>query len=160
MKKQNYFFIAIVIIGMAINSHAMAKTNKVCDDPVKAVLKIMDCIEKKNSFCAGGGYASNFKKFHNEIDTKSTVPGRLFWFSTFFFVSFDLDIDHAVKVADNQVSLRYVEEVRFKDGDVFYQNEHALVTVNSRCKMTLWDQYGDDQEQIAVEEKADELKPF
>ena len=38
----------------------------------------------------------------------------------------------------------------FPWGSIFFQHEHALVTVDDDCKMILWDQYGDVAEQGAV----------
>jgi len=131
-----------------------------CADPVEAVLHIMSCIENENAFCASSGYASSFIKLHNGVDTKTKVPGFFFWSGAFYFIDFYLDIDHVALVGDNQVSLRYVETVAFNDGDTFLQHEHAIITVNNSCKMVLWDQYGDNEEQIAVDNKADDLSPF
>ncbi|MEM9489769.1 MAG: hypothetical protein AAGC55_11525 [Myxococcota bacterium] len=135
-------------------------TTQSCEDPVGEVLRIMSCIEGENAFCASGGYASNFVKLHNTIDTETQVPGFFFWVGTFFVLDFQLDIDHAEQVGENQVSLRYVETVAFNDGDTFVQHEHALVTVDDDCKMVLWDQYGDNAEQEAVDDKADDINPF
>ena len=53
-------------------------TAQSCDDPAEAVLRIMDCIESKNAFCAASGYASNFAKFHNTNDTDTDAPGYFF----------------------------------------------------------------------------------
>ncbi len=131
-----------------------------CADPVAAVIKTLECIEQEKAFCAASGYANNFVKLHNGIDTETPQPNFFFWFGAFYFTNFDLAFDHIVQTDNNQVSLRYVETVAFNDGDVFYQHEHALVTVDSRCKISLWDQYGDNAEQQAVEEKADEINPF
>ncbi len=38
---------------------------------------------------------------------------------------------------------------------MFYQHEHALVTVDDDCRMILWDQYGDNKEQENVEDALD-----
>jgi hypothetical protein len=45
-----------------------------------------------------------------------------------------------------------LETVRTTEGEVFLQHETALVTVNSDCQIEVWDQYGDDAEQQAVDE--------
>lgn len=131
-----------------------------CDSPVAAVLNVMSCIEDENAYCAARGYASGFKKIHNGVDTEVQALNFFFWLGTFYMIDFKLEFDHIAPVDDNQVSLRYVETVEFRDGEVFTQHEHALVTVDDRCKMTRWDQYGDNKEQQDVQEKADSLFPF
>ncbi len=131
-----------------------------CDDPVQAVMRIMDCIESENAFCAASGYAHGFAKLHNGLDTDTNKPGYFFWLGAFMMIDFDLEFDHVVQVGENQVSLRYVETIQFNDGDTFTQHEHALVTVNGSCRMTLWDQYGDNKEQQDVDEKAESIMPF
>lgn len=142
----------------ALSSNVKAAQS--CSDPSAAVLRIMSCIESKNAGCAASGYASNFAKFHNSLDTNTNRPGYFFWLGTFLFIDFQLNIDHVVNVAENQVSLRYIETVTFNDGESFTQHEHALVTVNNSCKMVLWDQYGDNKEQQDVDDKAAQLFPF
>jgi len=133
---------------------------KACDDPVGEVTRILNCIESENAFCAASGYARGFTKLHNTIDTETNTPGYFFWLGAFLFIDFELDIDHMMKVSDNQISLRYVETVTFNDGESYKQHEHALVTVDQQCKMTLWDQYGDNKEQQDVDDKASTLFPF
>ena len=151
----------IMIIGMAqVASSSMVSAASTCEKPIDAVMRIMSCIESENAFCAASGYASSFAKFHNTIDTDTNAPGYFFWLGAFLFIDFDLEFDHVVQVAENQVSLRYVETVTFNDGEEFKQHEHALVTVNNACKMTLWDQYGDNKEQQDVDDKAATLFPF
>lgn len=135
-------------------------TAQSCADPVDSVLRIMACIENENAFCAASGYSPSFAKLHNTIDTETQAPGFLFWVGTFFVLDFQLDINHAALVGENQVSLRYIETVAFNDGDTFLQHEHAIVTVDDQCKMVLWDQYGDNEEQRVVDEKADDINPF
>lgn len=151
-------------IGLALSTSFVSaieeNTIQACENPKEEVLRIMTCIENENAICAASGYASSFSKLHNTIDTETSAPGYFFWLGAFLFIDFDLEFDHVVQVNENQVSLRYVETVTFFDGDVFQQHEHALVTVDSRCKMTLWDQYGDNKEQNDVDDKADTLFPF
>ncbi len=146
------------ILSLTFNS-SLARAGS-CEDPVASVLRIMDCIENENAFCAASGYASNFAKYHNTVDTETGALSFWFWFGTFYMIDFDLEFDHIEPVGDNQVSLRYIETVTFRDGDSFKQHEHALVTVDENCKMTLWDQYGDNKEQQDVEDKADSVRPF
>ncbi|MCW8879068.1 MAG: hypothetical protein OQJ89_02240 [Kangiellaceae bacterium] len=150
----------LIVCLSKIASINMANAASSCEKPVDAVMRIMNCIESENAFCAASGYASSFAKFHNTIDTETNAPGYFFWLGAFLFIDFDLEFDHVVQVAENQVSLRYVETVTFNDGETFKQHEHALVTVNGACKMTLWDQYGDNKEQQDVDDKAEALFPF
>ena len=39
----------------------------------------------------------------------------------------------------------------------FVQHEHALVSLDADCRITKWDQYGDDAEQDAVKEASKDL---
>lgn len=153
-------FMSLAALGLVCNLSLTGSAHAACADPAAAVTRIMNCIESEKAFCAAGGYASNFEKFHNTLDTDTSRPGYFFWLGAFLFIDFDLDIDHIVNVEENQVSMRYVETVTFNDGEVFTQHEHALVTVNDRCKMVLWDQYGDNKEQQDVDDKAATLFPF
>jgi hypothetical protein len=131
-----------------------------CEDPVASVLGTLSCIENRNAFCAASGYASNFAKYHNGVNTKTGALGAWFWLMTFYLVDFHLEFDHVALVGDNQVSLRYIETVTFRDGGAFKQHEHALVTVDDNCRITLWDQYGDNKEQQDVIDKLHSLRPF
>ncbi|WP_196139557.1 hypothetical protein [Aliikangiella sp. G2MR2-5] len=149
--------LSLVIGAAQASSNNAAST---CDDPVASVMRIMNCIQSENALCAASGYASGFTKLHNRIDTETNKPGYFFWLGAFMFIDFELDFDHVAQVSDNQVSMRYVETVTFNDGETFKQHEHALVTVNSSCRMTLWDQYGDNKEQQDVDDKASTLFPF
>lgn len=130
-----------------------------CDDPMQAVLDTLECIENEYPLCSASGYSSNFVKLHNTIDTDTDAPGAAFWWAAFLFADFVLDIDHVALVDQDQVSLRYVETVTL-NGQDYVQHEHALVTVDEDCRMVLWDQYGDDAEQAAVEDAMEELWPF
>ena len=125
MNKKNWTLITITLIVLNFTGSTFASitdeqdhlnnnvaSNKVCADPAAAILKIMDCIENKKAFCAGGGYSRKFKKFHNDIDTNTGVPGNFFWLSTFFFVTFDLEYDLIENIGENKAELKYVEEVR------------------------------------------------
>ena len=58
------------------------------------------------------------------------------------------------------MDIHYFEYVRFPDGEIITQYEEAEVTFNSRCRMTVWDQEGDQAEQDAVDEKTKELFPW
>jgi len=138
-----------------------------CPDPLAAILATLDCIEQEDPVCASQGYNSTeFKKFHNGVDTMTVIDaGGGFWSISFTLVDLSLDFDFQQNVGPNQASLRYVEVVNttngvqlslppcseYPYGQTFYQHEHALVTVDDDCKMTLWDQYGDNREQAAVD---------
>lgn len=135
-------------------------TGEGCATPVEAVLDVMQCIEDENPTCTDAGYNPQFRKLHNGIDTETPINRLGFWVGTFWLLDLKLDYDHVAQVGDNQVSLRYVETVSFRDGEEFIQHEHALITVDDNCKMILWDQYGDNQEQQAVDDKAAEFLPW
>ncbi len=147
------------VLLLVINFSGAARAAE-CEDPLAAVTRILNCIESENALCAASGYANGFTKLHNRIDTETNKPGYFFWLGAFLFIDFELEIDHAMNIGTNQVSLRYVETVTFNDGETFQQHEHALVTVNDSCRMILWDQYGDNKEQQDVDDKADTLFPF
>lgn len=132
----------------------------VCEDPVKVVLDTLKCVSKdvEDAACAGAGYAANFKKLHNRVDTNTVISGPEFWAGAFQILDLTLDVNHAVQVGPDLVSVRYVETVEvggMKDFGFVYktilQREHALVTVDGDCKMSLWDQYGDNKEQSDVD---------
>lgn len=152
---------AVMLCGLLLGAITVTQAEEQsCADPVASVLRIMGCIENENAFCAASGYSSDFVKLHNRVDTETAALNFWFWLGTFYMIDFELDFDHIEPVGDNQVSLRYVETVKFRDGDTFTQHEHALVTVNANCKMTLWDQFGDNKEQQDVIDKAESVRPF
>ncbi len=122
--------------------------NALCLDPVEAVLSTLKCIEMKDAECASASYDENFVKLHNTVDTRTSAVGPTFWQGAFAFYDFDFDIDHVEEVGDNQVSIRYVETLTSRLALKFRQHEHALVAVTDDCRITLWDQYGDNAEQL------------
>lgn len=148
----------LALASIALLAPAFARAE--CSNPVGAVEGLLNCIEREWPICAARGYARSFKKLHNTVDTETPRPNAFFWWGAFLFVDFKLDVDHIALVDDNQVSVRYVETVKFRDGDEFLQHEHALVTLDNNCRLTLWDQYGDNQEQAVVDEKMKSLFPF
>mmetsp|Transcript_18394 Transcript_18394/g.34137 ORF Transcript_18394/g.34137 Transcript_18394/m.34137 type:complete len:246 (-) Transcript_18394:370-1107(-) len=149
---------------------ANAENATACPDPLSAILAILKCVEEENVTCASAGYNSaKFTKLHNEVDTNTTIDaGGDFWTAAFALVDLSLDINHKMNIGPNRASIRYVEVVNFTTGvefglpssteypfgQSFVQHEHALVTVDNDCKMTLWDQYGDNEEQSAVDDTA------
>jgi len=124
---------------------------------VCAVLETLNCIESEDLECALAGYAAEFVKLHNGIDTK-TVINPEFWGGAFALLDITLEINHFKKINNNLLSIRYVETVTLSPSafgiplpdQTFLQHEHALVTFNKAGQMTLWDQYGDNAEQSAV----------
>lgn len=136
-----------------------------CEDPLAAILSTLDCVEVEDVACAAAGYAPEFVKLHNGVDT-NTVINPEFWEFAFLLVDLDLDYDFQMNVGPNQASIRYIETVTVTDGSSLglppsseypfsaqiIQHEWALVTVNDECEMTLWDQYGDNQEQSDVDD--------
>jgi hypothetical protein len=137
-----------------------------CKDPLGAVLQTMACIEKEDVACATAGYATGFKKYHNGVDTQTDIAGTNFWWGAFQLLDIDLDVvtfnadgqaaftsaRQAHREGANRVRLTYKETVTTLFGQTFLQHEDALVTVDESCKMTVWDQEGDDAEQQAVDD--------
>merc|ERR1719384_401187 len=113
-----------------------------------------------------------FMKFHNRRDTRTIIfPFDIYWSMAMKFSTFDITYDHAINYDVNRASIRYVERVRMSDGSDFelapsntypfnhsiIQHEHALVSVDNKCKIKRWDQYGDDKEQDEVTDAMDLL---
>ena len=42
-------------------------------------------------------------------------------------------------------------------GEVFFQREHAIVTVDNDCRRIRWDQYGDNKEQKDVKDAVNKI---
>lgn len=154
----------ISLLLLALSPVAFAE----CPDPLESILATLECITEEDATCASAGYHSDrFRKLHNGVDTNTTIDGGgAFWTAAFSFVDLHLDYDHQLNVGPNQASIRYIETVTMTDGSafglppsteypfgqVYWQHEHALVTVDDECKMILWDQYGDNEEQRVVDE--------
>lgn len=160
MKKLNK---AIAGVVLAASFGMSATANAACANPVEKLTQVLDCIDTENAFCAARGYdVWRFKKFHNGVDTNTNrfLLSPIGWLTTFNFIGFEFDIQNVEQLDENTVNIRYVEYVRFPDGEVIVQNEDANVTFNNRCRMTLWDQTGPQEEQDAVDEKTKELFPW
>ena len=145
-------------LGMSVTANAAS-----CANPVEKLTRVLNCIDVENAFCAASGYdVWRFKKFHNGVDTKTNrfLLSPIGWLTTFNFIGFEFDIKHIEQIDENTVDIHYFEYVRFPDGEIITQYEEAEVTFNSSCRMTLWDQVGDQAEQDAVEEKTKELFPW
>ena len=150
-----------LIVAAALSVSATANAAS-CANPVEKLTRVLNCIDIENAFCAASGYDWRFKKFHNGVDTKTNnfLLSPLGWLTTFNFIGFEFDIQHLQQLDDDTVEIHYYEYVRFPDGEIITQYEEAKVTFNRRCRMTLWDQVGDQAEQDAVEEKTKELFPW
>jgi len=142
-----------------------------CADPLRAIIHTLTCITNKNSTCANEGYNwFFFRKYHNGKETGIRLwPIDIYWSMAMKFSTFTLDYDFTRNVdpshRNGRASVRYIETVDLSDGTDFelppssvypfnstvIQYEHALVEVDDDCKMTRWDQYGDDQEQVDVD---------
>eukprot|EP00752_Nemacystus_decipiens_P018271 g16392.t2 len=143
-----------------------------CEDPVQAVLDLLECVAEKDGECAAASYDPGFQRFHNEKFTGNIpVSTAEFWEGAFAVVSLAFDIRFTSYPAKNMASVRYVEEVVSSDGTNFglpasseypfsvttLQHEHALVTLDDDCKIMKWDQYGDDMEQTDVDDVVADL---
>lgn len=125
--------------------------------------RTLQCVADANVTCASAGYnADAFVKLHNGIDTiTKNDSGGDYWGGAFSQVDFGFSYDHRMNIGPNRAILRYIEEVEFTDGSnygfppstefpwsySFVQHEDALVSVDDDCRITSWDQYGDDVEQ-------------
>ncbi len=133
-----------------------------CGDPLKATLDALQCISESNATCAGAAYnTGEFKKYHNGIDTNTVIDGAAFWKGAFSLLTLDFTYDHLMNAGPNMASIRYREIIKFTNGTNLglpasseypwsyeaIQHEHALVTVDDKCKIKTWDQYGDNEEQ-------------
>lgn len=163
------------------------KKRPYCPNPLEAVLHTLSCIEAEDAICAATGYEPGFVKLHNGIiDPGTCIPvapdsselncieTTNYWSSVFFLLDLRLDFDFMDHIDANRISLRYVESVKTADlsrqivpglgngpeSQTIFQHEFVIVTVNSDCKMTMWDQYGDNIEQAAAGELVDEMGPF
>jgi hypothetical protein len=144
-----------------------------CEDPLAAIMQTLQYIADGDPVSSAKGYAYGFRKIHNGEDVGLDFGDdpAAFWEISFLLISLSFSFDHQVNVGPNMASIRYIEGVQFTDGTVFglpasdeypfntsyVQHEHALVTVDDDCKMLLWDQYGDNAEQDAVNENIDAL---
>lgn len=152
-----------IVLGLFVGTLIIPKNAsssfepRFCLMPVHAVLQTLECIEIEDAQCAGEGYHPNFRKLHNGQDTNTVISGPEFWEGAFTLLDIELDIDHIHRIGLNQISLRYVEKVTLITGEIFFQHEHALVTVDNECKMLLWDQFGDNKEQQDVDDKVQEI---
>jgi len=158
---------ALAVLFIATN---WTNAEKPCKDPLEATVKAMSCIEAEDIACVLDSYAPDFVKMHNGNDTETPVTED-FWLGTFMLVDIVMDYEVQENVAINQARLRYTETVTTTDGSdlglpasnvfpwnqTFVQNEDAYITVNDDCKMTLWDQRGDDAEQREVERASNEI---
>ncbi|NVK74732.1 MAG: hypothetical protein HWE13_11455 [Gammaproteobacteria bacterium] len=149
------------LIAAAINMPIAANAAS-CANPVEKLTRVLNCIDIENAFCAASGYAWRFKKFHNGVDTRvnNFLLSPIGWMTTFNFIGFEFDIQHLEQIDADTVDIHYYEYVRFPDGEIITQYEEAEVTFNSSCRMTLWDQEGDQAEQDAVDAKMKELFPW
>ena len=72
-----------------------------------------------------------------------------------FFPS--LRYEEIVTTADGYPLILDSPSSEYPFGQTFVQHEHALVSLDADCRITKWDQYGDDAEQAVVEEAAKDL---
>lgn len=126
------------------------------EDQISAVLNTLDCVVLEDALCAIEGYDNNFVKLHNGVDTE-TEMSLIYWMGGFEFADFAIDIEYVTfDEQKNAVDIKYLETVTV-DGQDYLQNEQAFVSLNEACKMTLWDQYGEVEEQEAVDNAVNAL---
>lgn len=136
--------------------------------PLESVKHIMACVKAKDAECASAGYNPAFAKLHNGLPSSSMlgVHTKDWWAAIFAVGDLSLDYNYTSENREKkEASIRYVETVSTTDGttlglpasdaypfaQTFEQHEHAIVTVDDDCKLILWDQYGDNAEQEAVD---------
>jgi len=165
--------VSVLVLSKAVvGSQHLRNAEEVCDDPIGSILSTLTCIEQQDADCASSGYASNFVKLHNGIDTHTKLGGKFIWETGFDVSKIKLDTNHQLNIGTNKASIRYVETVTTTDGanlgftkappsfeypysQVFIQHEHALVEVDNDCRIVMWDQYGDNKEQTDVDDAVD-----
>lgn len=165
MKVLSAITAANIILSFGSNADAQADSGEVggCSDPLKATLDTLQCITDRNATCAGASYNTEFKKYHNGVDTNTVINGAAFWEEAFtLYSNISFTFDHLMNVGPNMASIRYIEFLKFTNGTTLglpassefpwsyetMQHEHALVTVDDECKIKTWDQYGDNEQQI------------
>mmetsp|Transcript_58595 Transcript_58595/g.65551 ORF Transcript_58595/g.65551 Transcript_58595/m.65551 type:complete len:218 (+) Transcript_58595:77-730(+) len=152
--------------GKKSKDNKSSEKANICANPMEAVKKTLDCIEKEDLACAMAGYSPDFTKIHNGIKDETAIglDQPEFWGGAFFVVDLGLVYNFENQFDENRISIRYIESVRTLDVSNYFipglgngptakeifQHEHALITVDGDCKMVEWDQYGDNKEQTDV----------
>ena len=146
------------------------KKGKKCKDhPSNTVTKWFDCIKHKNAKCAAAAYnAELFQKVYKEENVEEVLAftDEDTWKTLFDIFDFTLDVESQRDIGPHEASVRYVREIRvntdglnwmgfphldaypFNFTSPLMQNEWALVELNDDCKLTKWDIYGDDVQQL------------
>ena len=163
--------LCLVLFGLFGKVSAQSNTTT-CNDPVGAVMIMMDCWTIGEANCTAAGYDPNGIPFrHNGVFRQNgTLQDRSVASVTFILavVDFEMVVNHVGLVegvmgenGEAIVSVRYSETGTFTDGANFglepstdypfgfsyWQWEHALLPVNGNCEVTMWDQTGDNEEQ-------------
>ena len=157
--------IVIVSVVFLLVTLSIDATSK-CNNPKRAVLKLLDCVSKVDANCAAQSYDPSFQRFHNEILTPFiAVNDTAFWTGLFtLYPVFQFDIKFSANVGRNLADIRYIEFFTSTNGSniglvdaplsqypfnqTIVQHEHVLAYVNNDCKLVKWDQYGDNKEQV------------
>jgi hypothetical protein len=162
---KNLFLQTFLILSSTVFAQNGESEIQGCVDPLAAIMETLGCIELKDVPCASAGYNESYMKLHNSVDTNTVIDSDgSFWSNTLSILSFSFSYDYTANIGPNRASIRYVKDVTSTDGSNFglpasaeypwsstiLQYEHAIVTVDDDCKMILWDQYGDNEEQDAV----------
>lgn len=163
---KSVLFQSFLILSTAFAEDSEAEIQG-CVDPLAAIMTTLNCVAIEDVACASAGYNDSFIKLHNSVDTNTVIDsGGSFWSNAFLQLNFAFSYHYTANIGPNRASVRYVEDVTFTDGSDFglpasteypfglnvLQYEHALVTVDDDCKIILWDQYGDNAEQDAVDD--------
>jgi hypothetical protein len=168
--------ILLVVYPCCVINVLAASTTISCPDPLRAVLGMMSCMEDEDAECVADRIShSSFKKLHNGMETEVKIldgkdpMGHLE--TSFKFIRYAFDIEYQQELGPNLVGLGYVEMFTTSSGESFglapsneypfsqtiLQHEMAAVSVNDACKITVWDQYGDDKEQQALDKVVSDM---
>ena len=120
---------ALVLTKAVLGSpQHLRNVEQACEDPIGSILSTLTCIEQQDADCASSGYASNFVKLHNGIDTHTKIGGKFIWETGFDVSKIKLDINHQMNIGINKASIRYVETVTTTDGEELGFTKHHLRT--------------------------------
>jgi hypothetical protein len=168
----------LLAIAILLYPRVSVLVASICPDPLGAVLAMTSCMEDEDAECVADRiYHSSFKKLHNGVETEVKVldGDPISHLETSFkFIRYVIDIEYQEELGPNLVGLGYVEKFTTSTGESFglapsqeypfsqtiLQHEMAAVSVNDDCKITVWDQYGDDKEQQALDKVVSDMLQY
>jgi len=97
--------VSALVLSTVAGSQHLINVEQVCEDPIGSILSTLTCIEQQDADCASSGYASNFVKLHNGIDTHTKIGGEFIWETGFDVSKIKLDINHQMNIGINKASI-------------------------------------------------------